>query len=109
MLPATQGPAGKETTMLVLSRRINEKIVLPDLDICVHVLEIKGDRVRLGFEAPASVSILRGELCNAEPAAPADAAANDASGQPAEKIDPAPPLLRRPCSASLRSAMASRR
>ncbi len=56
--------------MLVLSRRPNEKIVLPDLNICVHVLEIKGDRVRLGFQAPPSVTILRGELIpNSEPTA----------------------------------------
>ncbi len=51
--------------MLVLSRRNHEKVVFPDLQIVVQVLEIKGDRVRLGFEAPASVTILRGELMTA--------------------------------------------
>jgi carbon storage regulator CsrA len=48
--------------MLVLSRRVHERVVFPDLEITVQVLEIKGDRVRLGFEAPAAVAILRGEL-----------------------------------------------
>jgi len=53
--------------MLVLSRRLNEQIILPDLNVAVHVLEIKGDRVRLGFEAPRSVTVLRGELVPQEP------------------------------------------
>ncbi len=48
--------------MLVLSRRINEKILLPSIHASVEVLDIKGDRVRLGIEAPASVTILREEL-----------------------------------------------
>lgn len=48
--------------MLVLSRRSHEQILLPELNVAVHVLEIKGDRVRLGFEAPLAVTILRGEL-----------------------------------------------
>jgi carbon storage regulator CsrA len=56
-------------TMLVLSRRANESIVFPELQITVQVLEIKGDRVRLGFEAPGSVTILRGELTQPAPSA----------------------------------------
>lgn len=48
--------------MLVLSRRPNQQILLPELNVAVHILEIQGDRVRLGFEAPRSVSVLRGEL-----------------------------------------------
>ena len=48
--------------MLVLSRRLNEKILLPSIHTSVEVLDIKGDRVRLGIEAPASVTILREEL-----------------------------------------------
>lgn len=50
--------------MLVLSRQRNERVVFPSLDITVEVLEIRGDRVRLGFQAPASVSIFRGELAS---------------------------------------------
>lgn len=48
--------------MLVLSRRENEQIVLPDLGITLEVVKIKGNRVRIGIAAPDSVRILRGEL-----------------------------------------------
>lgn len=49
--------------MLVLSRRINEKIVLPGLKVTIQVVALEGGRVRLGIEAPATVAILREELC----------------------------------------------
>lgn len=48
--------------MLVLSRRTNEKIVLPDLDVSVQVVAIKPGTVRLGIEAPREVKILREEV-----------------------------------------------
>ncbi|HWG45129.1 MAG TPA: carbon storage regulator [Gemmataceae bacterium] len=47
--------------MLVLTRRIGERIVI-DNDIVVEVLEVKGNRIRLGIQAPAGVAILRQEL-----------------------------------------------
>lgn len=47
--------------MLVLSRKIGEKIVIGD-GIEVTVVEIKGRQVRLGIEAPAKVPVWRGEL-----------------------------------------------
>ena len=47
--------------MLVLSRRINETIKIGD-NIEIRVLEVKGDTVRIGIDAPKSVDILRGEL-----------------------------------------------
>jgi carbon storage regulator len=47
--------------MLVLSRKIGEKIVIGE-GIVVTVLEVKGRQVRLGLEAPPEVSIWRGEL-----------------------------------------------
>ena len=50
--------------MLVLTRRINESIVIND-DISVLVVEIRGDRVRLGIEAPKSVSVYRKEIHDA--------------------------------------------
>lgn len=49
--------------MLVLSRKENETIRIGD-DIEIRVLEVKGDTVRIGIEAPKSVDILRGELVN---------------------------------------------
>jgi len=47
--------------MLVLSRRIGEQIIIND-DIVVTVVAVKGNQVRLGFTAPAEVSICREEL-----------------------------------------------
>ncbi len=47
--------------MLVLSRKDSEQIVIDD-QICIKVLSIRGNTVRLGIEAPRSVSILRGEI-----------------------------------------------
>ena len=47
--------------MLVLSRKVNETIKISD-DIEIRVLEVKGDAVRIGIEAPKSMEILRGEL-----------------------------------------------
>jgi len=50
--------------MLVLTRRINESIVIND-DISVLVVEIRGDRVRLGIEAPKDVTVHRKEIYDA--------------------------------------------
>lgn len=50
--------------MLVLTRRQSESIVIQG-DITITVLEIAGERVKLGVNAPAHVLILRQELCEA--------------------------------------------
>lgn len=47
--------------MLVLSRHRNETMVVGD-DVFITVVEIRGDKVRLGFEAPASVPVHRKEV-----------------------------------------------
>lgn len=47
--------------MLVLSRKTEEKIRIGD-DIVITVLEVKGNRVRLGIQAPPNCSIVRSEL-----------------------------------------------
>lgn len=47
--------------MLVLSRKMEEAIMIGN-GVTVRILEIKGDRVKLGLTAPAAVSIMRGEL-----------------------------------------------
>ena len=47
--------------MLVLTRKINQSICLGD-DIKVTVLNVEGDRVSLGVEAPRTVRIFRNEL-----------------------------------------------
>lgn len=47
--------------MLVLSRKRNEVIRIND-DVTITVVEIRGDRVRLGIEAPSHVSVHRQEV-----------------------------------------------
>ncbi|MFS0688513.1 carbon storage regulator CsrA [Sporosarcina sp. 179-K 8C2 HS] len=47
--------------MLVLSRKTNETIKIGD-DIEIRILEVKGDAIRIGIEAPKNIDILRGEL-----------------------------------------------
>lgn len=47
--------------MLVLSRKLNEAIVINDT-VRVTVVRVQGDRVRLGIEAPADVTVDRGEV-----------------------------------------------
>ena len=47
--------------MLVLSRKCDEQIVIGQ-DVIVTVIEIRGDKVRLGIEAPAHVSVHRQEV-----------------------------------------------
>jgi carbon storage regulator len=49
-------------TMLVLSRKLNEKIVL-DGGIRITVVGLRGNQVRIGIEAPDSIKIVREELC----------------------------------------------
>ncbi len=63
--------------MLVLSRRVGESIVIGD-DVTVTVLEVRGDIVRVGIDAPRSVAVHRAELLeqletsNREAASPSD-------------------------------------
>ena len=47
--------------MLILSRRVGESLKIGD-EVSVTVLRVKGDQVRLGIEAPKSVTVHREEL-----------------------------------------------
>ena len=47
--------------MLVLSRRANQSIVIGS-DVIVRVLDIRGDQVRIGVEAPRTVTVHREEV-----------------------------------------------
>lgn len=46
---------------MVLSRKKGERLIIGE-DIAIEVVEVRGDRVRLGLEAPDYVSIVREEL-----------------------------------------------
>jgi carbon storage regulator len=69
--------------MLVLSRMVNEVIVIGD-GIRVTVVDIRGDKVRLGIEAPREVTVHREEVYNAIHAErlPAEAACEFDDGGP---------------------------
>jgi carbon storage regulator len=74
--------------MLVLSRKKNESIVINN-DITVTVVEIRGDKVRLGIVAPKEVPVHRQEVFDAihgkanyePPSAPVTVKPTDSSGQ----------------------------
>lgn len=48
--------------MLVLSRKSGQTIVLPELGVALTVLDLRGDRVRIGVSAPAEVKVHRQEV-----------------------------------------------
>lgn len=62
--------------MLVLSRKLGERIVVPNCELTVTVVAIDGNTVRLGVEAPASTAVHREEvwrrICVQANAAPAE-------------------------------------
>lgn len=49
--------------MLVLTRRETEKLFFPTLGITIEVLRIRGNKARLGVDAPAEVPVVRQEIC----------------------------------------------
>jgi carbon storage regulator len=49
--------------VLILTRRVGEKVMIGD-DVSVTVLRVKGNQVRLGVDAPKSVSVQREEIFN---------------------------------------------
>ncbi|MDR1898700.1 MAG: carbon storage regulator CsrA [Treponema sp.] len=50
--------------MLILSRKVNEKIMIGE-DISVSIIEVRGDQVRLGVDAPKNVKVFRQEVFDA--------------------------------------------
>ena len=71
--------------MLVLSRRAGESVVIGE-DVTVSVLEVRGDVVRIGIDAPRSVAVHRAELLvqleesNKEAASPSEDAVDSTCG-----------------------------
>ena len=50
--------------MLILSRKINEKICIGN-NITLTIMEVRGDQVKVGIDAPKDVKVFRQEVFNA--------------------------------------------
>ncbi len=50
--------------MLILARKINESIIIND-NIEISILDIKGDQVKIGIDAPKNVPVFRKEVYQA--------------------------------------------
>jgi carbon storage regulator len=57
-----QGLKGRSPVMLVLSRKVGQRVVVPDCDVAISVLKVRGDRVCLGIFAPAELPVHREEV-----------------------------------------------
>jgi carbon storage regulator len=79
--------------VLILTRRLGENIVIGD-DIVISVMEVRGDAVRLGIQAPRSVSVHREEvyleLQRVNQAAARSGASDDAVAAMAKHLRPRP-------------------
>ena len=80
--------------MLVLTRRVGQSIVIGD-DVVVTVLEVRGDSVRLGVEAPRAVEVHREEVWRevqgSDRSASSSTGAADAPGRLRRPADDPPP------------------
>ncbi|MDR0502417.1 MAG: carbon storage regulator CsrA [Treponema sp.] len=50
--------------MLILSRKLNEKVIIGD-DITISIIEVRGDQVRIGIDAPKKIKVFRQEVFEA--------------------------------------------
>ncbi len=48
--------------MLVLSRKIGERVLLPDYEVAITIVAVEGNRVRLGISAPGEITVYREEI-----------------------------------------------
>lgn len=61
MTDAPHGCQGVLPTMLVLTRKTNQSVMIGD-DVEVTVLAVMGDKVRLGIQAPREIPVFRDEI-----------------------------------------------
>ena len=74
--------------MLILSRKVDEKIKI-GTDITLTIIEVRGDQVKIGVEAPRNVKVFRQEVFNAIQSENKAAAVNPGS------LDALPKLLKK--------------
>jgi carbon storage regulator len=60
--PSNWEARGKETVMLVLTRKLGEQVVVPECELTFTILEIHKDKVRVGIAAPIDVKVYRHEV-----------------------------------------------
>ena len=65
--------------MLVLSRRVDQKVTFPGLGITVQILGVKGSNVKVGVDAPMELRVIREELADQQPAKGSEPAPASAS------------------------------
>lgn len=70
--------------MLVIARKVGQSLVIND-NIEVLVIEVRGDQVRLGIEAPKTIPVYRKELLEQIRAENVKAASSDKSGDVIDK------------------------
>ena len=81
--------------MLVLSRRAGESVVVGD-NVTITILEVRGDVVRVGIDAPRSVAVHRAELLqelessNREAASPSEQAVASLTEALRKRPEPGP-------------------
>ena len=81
--------------MLILTRRVGESIVIGD-DVVVTVVEVRGDSVRVGIDAPRAIDVHREEIyrelrrSNEQAASPAAAAVAALKGMVAARDEADP-------------------
>ena len=84
---------GYDCAVLVLTRKVGEQVLIGE-DIVVTILDVKGDSIKIGFDAPRGIKIQRAEMLAAVTEAnrqAAEAAADSAAEARLKALFPALP------------------